>query len=142
MKALSLYQPWASLIAGREKTYETRSWQTTYRGPVIIHADQNKELLDEYFWQNYFRGRLGGMGYFDSAQLPLGAALCVADLVEIVRTEIIAPKLSTQELVFGNYHEGRFAWRFENVRAFKHPFPMRGQQGLFEANIDLEALLK
>lgn len=38
MKALSLRQPWASLVADGRKTIETRTWRTRYRGPLAIHA--------------------------------------------------------------------------------------------------------
>lgn len=38
MKAISLWQPWATLISTGDKTWETRSWATTYRGPLAIHA--------------------------------------------------------------------------------------------------------
>ena len=38
MKALTVYQPWASLIACGSKTLETRRWATKYRGPLAIHA--------------------------------------------------------------------------------------------------------
>lgn len=38
MKALTIRQPWASLIAHGVKTIETRSWSTKYRGPLAIHA--------------------------------------------------------------------------------------------------------
>src|ERR1700694_3122793 len=38
MKALSLWQPWASLIAMGLKEFETRHWATSYRGPLVIHA--------------------------------------------------------------------------------------------------------
>ena len=38
MKALTIWQPWASLIACGAKQYETRSWATKYRGPIAIHA--------------------------------------------------------------------------------------------------------
>lgn len=38
MKAITLWQPWASLIAIGAKKYETRSWKTNYRGPIAIHA--------------------------------------------------------------------------------------------------------
>lgn len=37
-KALTLWQPWASLVALGVKTIETRSWSTAYRGPLAIHA--------------------------------------------------------------------------------------------------------
>lgn len=38
MKAITIWQPWASLIACGVKQYETRSWPTKYRGPIAIHA--------------------------------------------------------------------------------------------------------
>ncbi len=38
MKVLTIWQPWASLIACGAKKYETRSWATKYRGPIAIHA--------------------------------------------------------------------------------------------------------
>jgi activating signal cointegrator 1 len=42
MKALSLWQPWASLVALGIKTIETRSWETKYRGPLAIHAAKKR----------------------------------------------------------------------------------------------------
>jgi hypothetical protein len=38
MKALSLWQPWATLVSIGAKRIETRSWPTKYRGPLAIHA--------------------------------------------------------------------------------------------------------
>ncbi len=47
MRALTLHQPWASLIALGVKTIETRSWSTSYRGPLAIHA--GKSVKRNYF---------------------------------------------------------------------------------------------
>lgn len=41
MKALTIIQPWATLIASSHKMNETRSWKTNYRGEVLIHAGKN-----------------------------------------------------------------------------------------------------
>lgn len=41
MKALTLWQPWASLVALGVKTIETRSWSTSHRGPLAIHASKH-----------------------------------------------------------------------------------------------------
>lgn len=41
MKALTLHQPWASLVALGVKTIETRSWSTKYRGQLVIHAGRS-----------------------------------------------------------------------------------------------------
>ncbi len=40
MKALSIRQPWASLIVAGYKDIENRSWRASYRGPVLIHSAQ------------------------------------------------------------------------------------------------------
>ncbi len=45
MKAITIWQPWASLLACGAKQYETRSWATSYRGPIAIHAAK-KNVLD------------------------------------------------------------------------------------------------
>ena len=41
MKCLSLRPDWADLIAAGEKTTEFRTWSTTHRGDLLIHANKN-----------------------------------------------------------------------------------------------------
>lgn len=43
MKAITLHQPWATLVSLGVKTIETRSWTTRYRGPLAIHAAKTDE---------------------------------------------------------------------------------------------------
>ena len=43
MKVISIIEPWASLIKDNIKFIETRSWKTTYRGEIYIHASLKKE---------------------------------------------------------------------------------------------------
>lgn len=64
-KALSVRQPWASLIACGEKTVECRSWKTDYRGPLVICASSKDDRTT------------------DGIILPGGYALCVVELVDI-----------------------------------------------------------
>lgn len=86
MKALTLHQPWASLVALGVKTIETRSWSTTYRGPLVIHAGQRptKSLFigDHIVTAS---GRLTprktGHG---TLPLPLGAVVATCTLVDVV----------------------------------------------------------
>lgn len=47
MKALSIRQPWAWLIVNGYKDIENRSWNTKYRGPVLIHASARKPTKAE-----------------------------------------------------------------------------------------------
>lgn len=54
MKALTIKQPWASLIVDGYKCYEFRSWKTNYRGKILIHAGKNleKEMLERFSCYN------------------------------------------------------------------------------------------
>lgn len=38
LKALTIRQPWASLVVDGEKNVENRTWSTNYRGVLVIHA--------------------------------------------------------------------------------------------------------
>jgi len=67
---------------------------------------------------------------FKLNMLPLGAALCIADLIDVQPTDNLPP-LPMREMVFGNFASGRFAWRLENIRLFPQPIPMRGLPGLW-----------
>lgn len=130
-KALSLWQPWASLIAVGAKEYETRSWTTKYRGPLIIHASKTSQID---WTDRQWMSRLTNAG-IDIKNLPQGAALCLCNLVAIYRTEEVAPYLTEKELAFGDFSPGRAAWKLEIVRVFNKPIPGRGAQGLFEWDV-------
>jgi hypothetical protein len=139
MKALTLWQPWASLIAWGEKQYETRSWKTDYRGPLAIHASLRLTIEQKTVcWRAEFRTAFLRHGCLHPVELPLGKVLCVVDLVEIVRTEMA--EVSEKERAFGDYAPGRFAWKLENVRPFEPQLPAQGHQGLWEWPYSLSAL--
>lgn len=90
MKALTLHQPWASLIAIGAKRIETRSWATSYRGPLAIHAAARKPkegLVGHYHVADY--GKFWGLwcvddGYTRDRVLPLGAIVATCELVDSV----------------------------------------------------------
>jgi hypothetical protein len=143
VKALSLWQPWASLVALRLKKYETRSWRPPVgRVPLrlAIHAakaaphplERDQSLLERLEQHGYaFEPRHAPL-----LRLPRGAVIAVVDVVEVERTMIIGERLRAEgnldELAAGDYGPGRFAWRLENVRRLRIPMPYRGMQGLFE----------
>jgi hypothetical protein len=148
--AITLHQPWASLVAWELKHFETRSWPTPYRGQLIIHAGLNRDELkpiDEFLV--WWKGRLvpdsmrgdfaaqvveamAARGISRSSELPMGCALCLADLVDcILMDEAFIARQSAQERLFGWWAPGRFAWQLENVRQFAVPVPARGAQQLW-----------
>lgn len=127
MKALSLWQPWASAIFVGLKEYETRSWKTKYRGPLLIHAAKKKFDRHQFF---VLDSRLQADG-LNLANLPYGALLGTIELVDIQPTELLTP--SNTESDYGIWTPGRFAWRFENFQLFEDPIPCVGRQGLFSS---------
>lgn len=127
MRALTLFQPWAQLIADGQKTFETRSWSTSYRGPIAIHAGRTID-----------REHAIDCGYQPDA-LPRGAIVAVADLVGMVHTEeaerlfrdTMPAAMAARELSHGDYGPGRWAWELRDVRSVPS-LPIGGQRGLWD----------
>lgn len=132
MKCLSLWQPWATLKAYDAKINETRSWPTKHRGPVAIHASSRwTRALRAIMRSRTFAQVFDGLG-LSEIDLPLGKIIAVGELVDCIQvTPEYAASLSQQELDFGDYTPGRFAWVFGNVRILGEPIPFRAFQGLF-----------
>jgi len=137
VKALTLWQPWATLIALGEKHYETRHWVTPYRGPLVIHAAARKVRPDELNLQ--ILDTLGAHG-LEIDDLPLGAGLCVVNMTKVWNTTTLVTfaGLDIKERSFGNYTPGRYAWQLDNLRVFPQPIPAKGEQGLWEWRLPLE----
>jgi len=52
IKAISLKQPWANLVASGKKTIETRTWKTPYSGPILIVSSKKRQLNQlDMLWQ-------------------------------------------------------------------------------------------
>ena len=126
LTAITLHQPWASLIAAGKKHYETRSWGTDYRGPIAIHAA--KKLHEDKSLTNLLD--------FKPNEIPLGAIVAIADLTDcILMDQEFILKQSSFEQYLGLWEVGRYAWKLENVRAIE-PIPATGKQGLWKFSSD------
>lgn len=140
MRALTLCQPWASLIADGCKTFETRSWKAPITGVYIaIHAGRPDTLDVEYAIE---------CGYRPQA-LVCGAIIAVAQLRACIPTEK-APRViedtmpaarAAEELSHGDYRPGRYAWELDDVRRVP-AVPIRGMQGLWEVPEDVAIRLR
>ncbi len=139
MKALSLTQPWASLVIEGFKKYETRSWSTTYRGALAIHASKGfpgwaKSLLidDNHEDDNFIRDALNR----NPGSLPLGAILGIVTLVDCQPTYDVLGSdtvfISQPEHDFGDWSEGRYAWKLDGPLWFIDPVPVKGALSLWE----------
>jgi ASCH domain. len=143
MKALSLIQPWATLIAVGAKRVETRAWSTDYRGALAIHASkwltQAGRVLNhdvpECCQGEPFCSALTQGGIERIADLPSGAIVAVARLVGVRPTATF--DVDGYEREFGDYYPGRYAWCLDDVRQLPVPIPYRGARGLWELPDDV-----
>jgi hypothetical protein len=132
MKALSLTQPWATLVVIGAKLVETRSWSTKYTGTVAIHAAKKFTRDDkDYCTTRVFGDPLREAGYPSAEWLPTGAIIGTATIRGCRFTQDVEHQLSEQEQAFGNYDPGRFAWFLSDARRFP-PIPCKGALGLWD----------
>ncbi len=124
MKAISIKQPWASLVAAGVKTIECRTWKTKYRGPLLICASKGDVEVGE-------EG--------DTLVVPGGLALGVVELVDILpMTKADLEPACLPEAWYEDALKG-FAWHVKKLYEIK-PFPVKGKLNLFTVDAKLEKL--
>lgn len=133
VKAISLWQPWASLMAMGLKKNETRSWKTSYRGPLIIHAAKKVIGWPSLTIQGLFDDDIA----FQPCDLPRGCLLCKVEMVDCQEIGIYNIPFREIEKELGDYTLGRYMWKTENVNVFEKPIPYRGSQGIFDVPDDV-----
>jgi len=150
MKAITLYQPWASLIMTGAKTFETRSWATKYRGPLVICSAKGGlsksellHLLSTWQIQSGLAPLVGdpldlSFRSFPGVKidhLPFGKALGVVDLTNCSKSGDLSRNQINTDWPYGDFTLGRYAWKLENVRPFDKPIPVIGRQGFFNFEV-------
>lgn len=124
MRAITLYQPWATFIAIGVKRYETRAWAPDFFGPLAIHASKSTEYLDLCDTNKAFREVMETYG-LTKETLPMGAVVCICRLIAVHRTERVIHD------AFGDYSDGRFAWEVSDVKPLVPPIVARGYQKIW-----------
>lgn len=124
MKAITICQPYAHLIAIGEKRVENRTWPTRYRGPLAIHAGKSRDWLLEP----------------PGPEIVFGAVVATATLEDVLHIDRIKRGDYDQRYPWLKSHEhttGPWCWVLDGVRRLDEPRPYRGAQGLWEfAEID------
>jgi hypothetical protein len=105
MKALSIVEPWASLIRSGMKTIETRTWKTNYRGKILLCASRNPKSEIS------------------------GKAFAVAELVDIKEM-----KEEDEDKSCCFVYPRAYSWFLKNITKIPL-FDVKGKLGLFEVKI-------
>lgn len=130
MKALTIKEPWASLIIEEYKKYEFRSWKTKYRGKILIHAGLGieKDMMERFKDYNIDINP----GYI------IGEAT-ITDCI-LVDEEFNCELRCIDSVVYGrSNHTETYAWKLENVVKYEKPIPCKGKLGLWNyCEVNLE----
>ena len=137
MKALSLHQPWATLIARGHKRIETRSWRPPFdlKGRhIAIHAAKKVVWSLDYEWDDLMEKLLGRSWQFN---MPQGAIVATARIVSADQVGTGPLQIGIKEMQLGDYGLGRYMWRLDNVRSVEPVLKARGYQGLWDLSKSL-----
>ena len=127
MKVLSLMEPWATLINEGKKVIETRSWKTSYRGELYIHASSKKIKESDAHTIELLK-------LIPNVQMGYGHILCKCKLVDCIymNQEFLDEiQKNNQEFLCGEYSLGRYAWILEDIEPLDTPIPAKGHLSIW-----------
>lgn len=133
MKAISLHQPWAHLVAFGHKRIETRSWappDAVVGQRIVIHASKTTRDSDRMRHDPIFMSYLPrGFGWGAMAYGCIVATACIVAVEPMTGPWI--ERVGEVERMFGNFSPGRFGWMLDDVERVA-PIFWRGAQGFFD----------
>ena len=128
MKVLTIKQPWATLIMQGNKRFEFRSWQTKYRGELLIHAGKgiDKEAIKR-------------LSKYLPKELPLGKILGKVTLVDCIK---MSPEFKEEllkenrDIYTKSSFQENYGWQIDNVQVFDEPIDAKGHLSLWEYKLE------
>lgn len=165
MKALTLHQPWAELVAQGYKHWETRSWPTTHRGLLAIHSSREWKYIGEAIVGCDSENEPILRPPFDRCLIPtfdyLYGAMSTGGIVGLVNVTSCQPApqvrrmllemlgssdpvehdYAEQNLAFGDFSPGRWAWKLDHIVAIETHI-VRGHQRLWTVPPDVETYIR
>lgn len=122
MKALTIKEPWASLIIEKYKKYEFRSWKTKYRGKILIHAGLSVEKNMMQRFKDY------------DISIKPGYIIGEATLTDCILVDENFNKelRAIDPIVYGrSNHAETYAWKLEDIVKYEKPISCKGKLGLW-----------
>ena len=131
MKVLSIKEPWATLIASKQKYIETRSWKTSYRGELYIHVSKKQINNKDEKIQELLK-------LLATQEMNYGKIICKCELVDCIYMDekfINEIKQNKQEYICGDYQVGRYAWILEKTELMQPKINAKGKLNIWNFEI-------
>ena len=119
MKAISIKQPWAWLIANGIKDIENRNWKRNYRGRLLIHASKSWDQ-EGYEYVKFHTMDSESRLASEKNEYDFGAIIGVVTMVDCVDHHP------------SKWFSGPWGFVFEAPEFWEDPEPYRGQLGIFD----------
>lgn len=134
MKALTIDPVWAWAIMFGPKRVENRTWATSHRGPLLIHAGQNRSR------EPAARADLERLGVEVPQDIPRGVILGTVDLVDVVRIlgqyqHLLMDEFDEHKIIEDPFAHGPYCWILRDPKPLPEPIPAIGNQGLWEMGV-------
>lgn len=127
-KALSIKEPYATLISEGLKRIETRSWKTNYRGEIYIHASSTRVPKEWKALLCYSIAKRIGLHF--------GQIVCKAKLVDCIEmTEEYIAQMDDIEKQMGFWSVGKYAWVLDDVEILDMPEKVKGHLGIWNLEV-------
>lgn len=127
MKVLTIKQPWATLIMQKDKRFEFRSWQTKYRGELLIHAGKSIDKEAACRLAKYIKG-----------ELITGKILGKVVLRDCVKMTPEFKEMLLKEnsdIYTKSSFKENYGWQLDNVEVFEVPVEAKGHLSLWEYDV-------
>jgi hypothetical protein len=118
MKAISIREPWASLIHSGKKTIETRTWKTNYRGPLLLCASKKPNQIEIV------------PGLISQSSVIAGMAFATCNLVDI-RPMTFEDQKPACVYIYDNAN----SWILEDIKPINPRFEVKGKLSLFDVEV-------
>ena len=138
MQALTIREPWTSLLVKGKKQFETRGWYRNYQGLLAIHSGKQSVKIEDY--------PLGLSEILDElgvSQNDLNnnkqKIIAIATLKEIhLMTDKLINEQSKLERLTGFWEPGFYAWELIDIKTLSEPIAARGMPGLWEVPDEIQ----
>jgi hypothetical protein len=128
MKALTIKQPWATLIMRHGKDVENRSWPTKFRGHVAIHSSSKHSFNEFESALDLIKQRDCGVSadYLKDRLSHLGAILGTAEIYDCVQKSD------------SPWFCGPYGFLLRDVRLLRSPYHCKGKLGFWDIEEGIE----
>lgn len=142
MKAISLWQPWASALFTDLKPDETRHWPMPLKlvgEPIAIQASLRDTRDERIFWSDFVErdpvmmDHFRLMGIHSYQDLPRGCIIGWVVFKAPLHTSAMPATAATATArIWGDYSPKRFYWPKQKAALFDKYYPCTGRQGFFD----------